>query len=56
MLKRYKIGRFTFQFVEGEQPECAVEVVKKVALEAKAAETENKIRKTANKRKAVECK
>lgn len=55
MLKRYKIGRYTFQFEEGTQPKGAVEVGKHepVALEAKAAEPMNKSRKPANKRKAV---
>ena len=58
MLKRYKIGRYTYQFEEGIQPEGAVEVGKQepVALEAKAAEPMNKARKPANKRKAVTAK
>lgn len=55
MLKRYKVGRYTFQFEEGEQPAGAVEVKPVVAVEEKAAaEPMNKARKPANKtRKAV---
>lgn len=55
MLKRYKVGRYTFQFEEGTQPEGAVEVVKQEPIVVeKAAEPVNKSRKPANKsRKAV---
>lgn len=57
MLKRYKIGRFTFQYEEGTQPEGAVEVNNGApvnAVEEKStAKPLNKSRVTANKRRTV---
>jgi len=54
MLKTYRYNGGTFQFIEGEQPAGAVEVTAEPPR--KAATTENKAVKPANKARAVKAK
>lgn len=49
MLKIYKVGDFTYQYEEGEQPEGAIEVKPKKAPKAKEAKPANKARTTKKK-------
>lgn len=51
MLKKYMIAGKEWQFIEGEQPDGAVEVGKKAVDPPK-----NKAKKPANKRRAVKKK
>lgn len=56
MLKNYKMPNgHIYQYEEGDQPECAVEV-KAVEPPVKAVVPENKAKKTVNKAKAVKSK
>lgn len=57
MLKIYKVGNRMFQFVEGEQPEGAVEIDKTISAVAKAEKPcDEKAIKPANKSRAVKKK
>ena len=56
MLKQYIVNGKQFQYEEGEQPDGAVELKKKVNPPKKAVEPSNKAAKPANKRKAVKTK
>lgn len=56
MLKIYEYKGLTYQFEEGEQPDGAVEVVKKKAEPSEKAELAAKAVKPANKSRAVKTK
>ena len=49
MMKDYIIGGKQYQYEEGTQPKDAVEVMKKVEPQDKAARPQNKKRKAATK-------